>query len=259
MSARCVPTHRLGFVKRRIQPPNLPRAGDALATALTTTELWYVWAEIAFEHEAMARSARAKWVGGSSRMPLLEHEMKAALVAVTAAANAMDALQSALESLGGLPQDQISIWHGATRGKRPPRHSQVFQTISATFGDDSASPAMQAEIDWLFALRDSVVHFRAEEGPFLVHPVIGDTTPAAATYNLEATARGCNLLERVLRHINDSPTIHASEAFSWLQTWGSSIKVLLSYRGNLPTQPTGILNGTSSARTFRQTPNTLTR
>lgn len=161
----------------------------------TWLHMWIPWGRIAVRSEGAAWTARQranalhnadKYCGDE-----LEEEMEATLVAVTATANALEAIY------GGL--------HLRARNLvRPPSERpdwrKVLRSIGAAFDLDPATTQSWASgFKELFAVkRNAVVHFRETPGRPTLHPVGVKTTPELCEYTLEVSAQSVELLLEVL-------------------------------------------------------------
>jgi uncharacterized protein YutE (UPF0331/DUF86 family) len=200
-----------------------------------STHLWYVWTEVAIEHEWLAVQAREAYHLKQDEVGHIEQEMKASLVAISATTHALDALQNEVLARGAVSSETLEHW----RKKRPKAYKAVFQTLKETFESPELTPELLEELRQLYKLRNEVVHQRPTMGPFVVHPALARrTTPAAARYTVEAAVRAIDLLFVVLWAVTtekDSKPV----AMAWARTWRRGVSELSIRRNTRPTWISG--------------------
>lgn len=192
-----------------------------------STHLWYVWTEIAIEHEWLAKRARRLYEADRSAVVPLEDEMKASLVAVTGVTHCLDALQNEIAALGVLSGDTLARW----QRHKPRAHTAVFQTFQKTFPSAGLDHGVERGLEELYRLRNEVVHQRPTSGPIVEHPALGmRTTPAAARYTVECATQAVDLLFHILRAVGAEHDDEPPSANAWARTWRLSIGELTSGR-----------------------------
>jgi hypothetical protein len=196
------------------------------------TELWFVWAEVAEEHEATALRAReevrASISSAGRAFGPLEIEVKASMVAVSAAAHALDAFATAAREAGVIDDAVIEGW----RAHRTPRAGQIHETICRTFNVRSWSRRWAKELQWLFRLRGETVHFQSDWAALERHSLGFDTSPVAATYTVEASSRAVDLLLEIVATTTGRPKKNP-DVVKWCQTWSHAGPELDDLRATL--------------------------
>jgi hypothetical protein len=126
-------------------------SGTAYAPTISVkSSLWNNWAPIAIAHSREARHHRDQWKAGSLRD--IQPEMHASMVAVTAVAFAIEALHADVAALVGRNPDARS-----GRGRQRGYVLDTFRTATP------AARIWQKDLEWLFGLRDTAVHFHGEQ------------------------------------------------------------------------------------------------
>ena len=146
------------------------------------SNLWINWAQIAIAHSREAREHRDQSKAGSLKNIL--PEMQASMVAVTAVAFAIEALNDDVAPLVARNPDARS---GGGR-------QRVY--VLATF--HSATPAArkwQHDMEWLVSLRDTAVHFHGEAHEPVWHAGL-ETNIAKenVAFSVESTENAVNFL-----------------------------------------------------------------
>lgn len=129
-------------------------------------------------------------------------EITAAVVAITAAAFALDAMYGALRPIVNSP---------ATEGcKKPPRHAQVMELLKHGFkvsGRDQGH--WPTEMEWLFRLRDLGVHHGEELRPLVeemrTDQVVVFAPAEAETFSAENARRAADFANEVIEHCMQHP------------------------------------------------------
>jgi hypothetical protein len=155
------------------------------------TQLWYVWAEIAIDHEHQAWVARGRELDALNDGAVLEigleQEVRAALVAVTASTHAIDAYYTAVADA----RRELKL---ASIAKGPGRREQILAVLAITFGvSGNTRNRWQKELAAVYGMRNSAAHYRAEWGALVDHPIGIGTTPVAARYTAEGAQRSVDL------------------------------------------------------------------
>ena len=173
--------------------------GTTAPGIIAMTHLWLVWAEIAIDHERAARAAREQAValrpqGSPEFSEALSRELRASMVAVSAAAHALDAFYGAVKRYVQLPATTVEAWER----NRTARRSRILETLKLGFAVGRAAQRWHAEFRWLFGLRDGVVHAEERWQSLRPHPVGGKMTPEHVMYAHEASVRAVDLVLDVL-------------------------------------------------------------
>jgi hypothetical protein len=129
--------------------------------------LWLGWLAIAHEHASEAREHAGPPELGSP-------EWRAAMVAVTSAAFALDGLYGAVKPLVNPPAS------GA------PRQRQILEGLKLGFQLGSKPHQWLPEVDWLDEVRDLAVHHGEEPRPQVGHPEIADLHIAVESRDFSA-------------------------------------------------------------------------
>jgi hypothetical protein len=132
--------------------------------------LWLVWAEIAIDHEHAAKRARTEAAklrpeGSSEFSEALMRELRASMVAVSAASHAIDAFYGAVKI--------DNMW----KQNRTARRAVILETLKLGFNVGKVAQRWHGEFRWLFNLRDGVVHPEEKWLTLQPHPVGGNMAP----------------------------------------------------------------------------------
>ncbi len=158
---------------------------------------WYTWAEIAIEQEAVARRARAT-------NPV--NEFRPSLMAMTAAAFALDALYGVGQQLipppgGTSPKNRPS--------RRPPRGPQVAELLKRGVSPGKLARSCPERITALYDTRDDAVHFGEEDAEPVFHPALSShVAPEIFEWRFEAAEEAVDLLLEVLTKWAHNPSRH---------------------------------------------------
>jgi hypothetical protein len=159
------------------------------------------WFRIAVEHEHAAIEARGQALAalpGSPEMgDAFDAELRASMVAVVAAAFAIDAMFTKVaDLLGG----------AAARSKRAARVGEVIETFKRAIDLGNRTQRWQTEIAELFCWRGNIVHFRGTPTPGLPHPTgMATVTGEAATYTAGRATKAVDLALEVLTTAQREP------------------------------------------------------
>jgi hypothetical protein len=196
-----------------------------------STHLWYVWTEIALEHEWLAIQARTAYVLNRTDVSHIEDEMKAALVAVPAVTNSLDALQLEVAALGAFSSTSIAQWEK----RRPKAHTAILETLVETFHCPELRVDVGPQLLQLYRLRNEVVHQRPGTGAITEHPVLAQpTTPAAARYTVERASLSIDLLLQIYRTIWTPHDGQSRAASAWVHRWQHGMDEFTARRGAKP-------------------------
>jgi hypothetical protein len=197
------------------------------AGILVSTHLWYVWTEIAIEHEWQGKHARGSYQADRAAVTNLEDETKASLISITSVTHGLDALQNESAALDALSEETLARWEK----RRPKASTAVYQTLRETFRSPELGPEVERALDDLYRLRNEVVHQRPASGEIVQHPALGiRTTPATARYTVERATQAVDLMFRILISITAENEDSPASAQTWARTWRSSIVELLRSR-----------------------------
>jgi hypothetical protein len=164
--------------------------------------LWISWSRIAIKQEAVACSARqrakqliqeGKYCGDE-----LNEELEAVLVAITATANAFEAVYGGLLARAPTlvpPDNAKPDWH------------KILLALEACFElDPQKAQTWRTRFERLFAIkRNAVVHFKEPSWALEVHPLGFRTSPEHCEYTLEEGKFSVGLILEVLATCGSSP------------------------------------------------------
>lgn len=164
--------------------------------------LWISWTRIAVKQEAVARSARqrATWLNQEGKYcgDELNEELEAVLVAITASANALEAVYGGL-----LTRAPSLVPPDSTR----PDWRKVLLALEACFEvDPQKLQTWRTRFERLFTIkRNAVVHFKEPSRALEVHPLGLRTSPEHCEYTLEEGELSVGLVLDVLTTCGSSP------------------------------------------------------
>lgn len=161
-------------------PPAVARFSGVDPSVRMVTPVWVYWCEIAQEQTQLAvRAARSNDPHG---------ELLASMVAIAAAAHALDGLYGSLKPMvGSAPSDAA-------------RHRQVLELLKHGFAIGKKSHEWADEFEWLFELRDWAVHHGESDLEPVRHPTLPtNVAPESAAYSATSAERAFELLRDVLR------------------------------------------------------------
>jgi hypothetical protein len=195
-------------------------------TFLLGHEAWVTWTEIAVAHEDFSWRAR-KSLEATGDAAEMEKEFRPALIAITAAAFALDALYQAAKKLKDFPLPP----KGRRRGRR--RWGRIFETLKRGVAHGGTTAPWPPEFKWLFNRRDESVHFVAEARAPVPHPSPALATHVAhemGTWSAESATRAVNLLLDVLEAWAQDPT---GPNEKWAADWAGRVQRLVDSRETL--------------------------
>ncbi len=187
--------------------------------------MWARWAEVAVDHELIAREAFAGIVANPESDTILR-DFRASLVAITGAAYAIEAMYGDIKYL--IPEQprrdsrDLVLWHAFTQG----------------FGIPApASHRFLADLRWLFALRDHAAHPYTEAEPPEQHPAGVTTGAETSRFNAVTSGRAVELMVELFGCAAAPPA-----AFNrWIERWVEerhpyhlALAPLLARRGEVP-------------------------
>jgi hypothetical protein len=195
-----------------------------LVQILMKTHTWLTWAAIAIEHEHEAYEARQAQLESSGEQPqfgeALAREMKASLVAMSAAAHALDALYGEVKPSIPIDPALVETW----RKNDLAREKWILETLKHGFNVGRYATAWATELVWLFDLRDAAVHPLDEFKPPILHPPSGTNVASVyGAYNCEAATRAIDLLVEVAQVCVDAPRPTLPEIVAWSEGMKKSV------------------------------------
>lgn len=168
-----------------------------------STNLWIDWSQIAVIEVAAARAAHAEALASVTRGDgFVPGERQHALVAVVAAAFAVDAFYGATEAVCNVPPSTLERWAANKSG----RAVRIFGTLHRGFKFDNRwAKAWRKEMGWLFTLRNRAAHHEPELLPSVYRPEFkSGFSSDDATYTAMAAERAAafalDLIETCLRN-----------------------------------------------------------
>jgi hypothetical protein len=194
---------------------------------LISYALWDQWGEIAVEREGAARAARAELVAqhrhGQEPAPAMLTELRASMVAISAAAHALDALY------GQLVTPAIKE---AGPGDDKRRETHIRECLKRRF-----DTGKRDQEEWvsrfkrLFALRDAAVHAKVELLPAVPHPSgVSNAGQVNKDYSAEEAAEAVDLMLDVLSTCVQNPKRSDAEAKKWAVDYGPVVETLTTKR-----------------------------
>jgi hypothetical protein len=207
------------------QPATLTMSAGTVSIAMRT-HLWISWARISLKHEAMAHAARQEMQQpGTDQSRLLGQEADAGLVGICAAAFALEALSKELDELGLVSAATLAAW--AKNGLADEK--QILELLKHGFDLRGVATAWMCELEWLFDLRGSSVHYRGRSEPPQLHPLGMNVAPSQVAYSAENATRAVDLLLGILERCRDKPKPPARD---WSRGMGGAVDELLGRRGH---------------------------
>ena len=219
--------------RRAHREEDLAAGRRAAGTAIVMHQImWARWAEVAVEHELIAREAFAGVVANPDAGSILQ-DFRASLVAVTGAAYAIEAVYGDIKYL--IPEQprrnsrELLLWHAFNQGFGIPA---------------SASNRLLAESRWLFALRDHAAHPYTEAEPPQQHPAGVNTGAETSRFNAVSSGRAVELMFELFGYAAAPP----NPFNRWIERWVKDrrpyhetvLAPLIARRGEVPLQvPSG--------------------
>jgi hypothetical protein len=193
----------------RIDPAAEVAVSGSLQVVVSTT-FWMVWIEVALQHVEEARTAHAAAVELRKRgEPVSGDELRSALVALSAAAFALDGFYSATLGLAQVPQSVRDAW---TRNQTA-RDARVIESLKHGFDIRSRVGDWTTELEWLFSLRGRAVHHTPEDEPPAYRPELDSGFSAEhVRYTAEAARRATAFAFEVISTCIRNPKPHTQ---SW--------------------------------------------
>jgi hypothetical protein len=171
-------------------------------------------------HQAGVEQPRAE------QSSLLLQEADASLDGICAAAFSLEALSRELVSLGAIPRSTMEKWR--QQEDRPKAENVALEVLSQTFDAKGLVSIWRDELDWLFEMRDSSVHYEGLFEPPRLHPLGMNVSPTQVAYSAENVTRAVDLLLSILERCRDKPKLPAKQ---WSQDMRGAITELTDRRG----------------------------
>ena len=184
--------------------------------------LWDQWGEIAVEREGIARAARAELVAlhrhGQEPAPAMLTELLASMVAISAAAHALDALY------GQLVTPEIKA---AGPGDDQRREAHIREFLKRRFDTGKRDREWVSLFKRLFGLRDAAVHAKVELLPAVPHPSgVSYAGQVNADYSAEEAGKAVDLMLDVLNTCVQNPKPSDADAKAWAVDYGRAVESL---------------------------------
>jgi len=213
---------------QQIQPRGIPSETQfGSLTIKIRTHLWISWGRIAIKHETTAHAVRQEMQQPSAdQSGLLLQEADASLEGICAAAFALEALSRELVPLGGIPQATVQKWR--KQEDRPKAENVALEVLSQTFDTRGVYSSWGDELEWLFGMRGSSVHYEGVFEPPKLHPLGMNVAPTQEAYSADNVTRAVNLLLGILERCRDKPKPPAKQ---WSQDMRGAVNELIGHRG----------------------------
>ena len=203
---------------------NLSDGGTATdgIQVLISYALWAQWGEIAVEREGTARAARAESVAqhrhGQEPAPAMLTELLASMVAISAAAHALDALY------GQLVTPEIKV--AGPRDDKG-REAHIRECLKRRFDTGKRDLEWVSHFQRLFNLRDAAVHAEVKQLPAVPHPSgVSNAGQVNADYSVEEAVKAVDLLLDVLNTCVHAPKPSDNGAKAWAVDYGRAVQTL---------------------------------
>lgn len=187
-----------------VRDDDVARGDDSQFKVLITVHLWSTWLEVAVEQAEEARRARDEMTRlrseGKEFAVQLGSEFRASVVAVAASAHALDALYGS------------TVIPRSARGHGQNRPGRIREALKRVFNTGRVNTPWVAQFDWLFDLRNPVIHAEEQPAEPVPHPAAGNTAPEHARYSVEAAEQAVDFALSVFRWCVDHPR---PDATSW--------------------------------------------
>jgi len=197
-------------------------AGAGFGRILISYALWAQWGEIAVQQEGNARAARSDLVAlhrrGIDPAPSMLTELLASMVAISAAAHALDALYGQLVS----PEIKASGPRDGTR-----REAHIRECLKRRFDTGKRDSDWAVQFRQLFDLRDAAVHAEVKDVPSVPHPSgVTNAGQVNADYSAGEAVKAVDLMLDVLNTCQRGPKSSDAGAKAWAVSFGPSVKSL---------------------------------
>jgi hypothetical protein len=187
-----------------VVPPNGTLRTSDDGPTVVRVALWQQWLAIADEHADRAGAARASdWTIDShgaalAGLPVPEShpdaptgdgELPAAMIAIAASAHAIDGLYGSVKPLINPPPSKAA------------RHRQILETLKLGFNVGAHANRWLPEVDWLFGLRDSIVHHAEIFQPVVVTRTTERTVVVGGVESFDLTAESARRAASLARDV----------------------------------------------------------
>jgi hypothetical protein len=190
---------------------------------LRVSPLWLEWFAIAHEHASEAREHAGPPELGST-------EWRAAMVAVTAAAFALEGFHGAVKRVLGLPKSKSK----PRRSRKPRQSRKILEVLKLGFripGQKSEKEWLPA-FDWLFVtLRDPAVHHGEKPQPQVSHPELDDARNIAVESRNFSAAHAERSVALVLDVLNTCFASPKPATREWVERRRPAVSKLLADLG----------------------------
>lgn len=181
------------------------------------TYLWVLWMEIALSQLYLAGRSRLGLEVAEAIGPRyirhLDGELSASMISISASAHAIDGFYGSVGSYADFPPGLKSKWR-QNRTKRP---AQILETLKLAFAVGRQAPRWTRDLRWLFDLRDSAVHHKAEPGELVWDAQERTKVPREhSLYNLENANRAAKLAIEVMTTCVDHPRDGQQQILEWM-------------------------------------------
>jgi hypothetical protein len=190
-------------------------------------DVWPFWLDIGMDHAAQATTARRALqsvdpADDTEKGSLLGAECKASMVALSAAAFALDGFYAALREHRDM-SDLDRVWMSAGT----PRHARVSETLRRSFRlSNRQAKVLREGAKDLFKFRDWAVHPPAAFSRPVPHEVIGSSVEwRYVAFSAPNACRGITKATKIIRLCVEHP-----RADDRIQDWRASAASLLSDR-----------------------------
>lgn len=192
--------------------------------------------KIAHERLREAQDARAQIVTapgyGQQMINGLDDELENAMVAMAAAAHAIDAFYGSVRDRVQLPEHLLKAWED--KCKRPKRPGRILETLKAGFDLAAKGNVWAGAFPELFQKRDFALHHESEAAAPVEHPT-GRTyvSREQGTYTLEAANDAISLAHDVIATCLDSPRPTQPKLVEWVNEAKHHGEVVQGYRSGV--------------------------
>ena len=177
-------------------------------STLTSVDLWMSWVAIAADHAATATAARERALLSPLEQVPRAHddELRAALVAITASAFALDAFYLAVAQ---------QIEPPATPVKQP-RSASLLDTLQRGFALTGDLQQTRLGVEMLYTLRNRAVHHETQFRASVLHPSGRlHVTEEGATYTAEQAHATVELVAELILRCLAGPDPQRSGLVAW--------------------------------------------
>ena len=189
---------------------------------LISYALWSQWGQIAVEREVTARTARGELVAqhrhGQESASAMLTELLASMVAISAAAHALDAFYGQLVT-PAIKKDGPKDDKG--------REAHIRECLKRRFDTGKRDREWVSRFQRLFDLRDAAVHAEVKSLPAVPHPSgVGNAGQVNADYSAEEAVKAVDLMLDVLNTCVQNPKPSDAEAEAWAVGYGRAVETL---------------------------------